>query len=562
MSIYWKLFISYGVMIGLIIMMGILVFIGVNHVHENVDSMYEERVVPLTTLAEISQLAENTRVQMVSAVLSQNEELTERAEQNLGDIHELLENYHSNITDSSEQQLFDEFVNNWNDFDEIVKQNIALIRNDDYSEAQAGLGRGGEPFGRASDQLRELIDLNEDISTNLYEASNNSYQLVLMLLLIAVGVTIAVAVIYAYFQGKSIIKPLHELGRFTEKIAAGDLTGDMGTLTKRKDEIGTLADNFQTMSLNLRTMLTDVISSSEQVAATSEQLMASAEESRSASEEITTSIVEVSEGAAEQTEYVVTAKTNTDEVKEDNKTISNRLHNVQEKANEVNDYSNKGNEVLAVTMDQMSVIQSQNDSLADVIGKLTKQSEEIGNIVEVITDIAEQTNLLALNAAIEAARAGEHGKGFAVVADEVRKLAEVSAESAASIQQRIGVIQTDMGRASHEMEQGKTTFKNGMASITEADQSFHQILNAVKNMNEAVKETMTASDSAIQSTARMAEEMERISEKTKSFTNSADHVAAGAEEQNATMDEISKASAGLAQRAEDLQTLASKFKVS
>jgi methyl-accepting chemotaxis protein len=549
-------------MIGLIIMTGIFVFIGVNHVQGNVDSMYEERIVPLTTLAEISQLAENTRVQMVSAVLNQNEELTEQAEQNLENIRELIEKYQLNLNDTTEQQLFDTFAGNWEDFDAIVRQNIALIGKGDYPEAHTGLGKGGEPFGRASDNLTELIDLNEDISTNLYEESHSSYQFVLMLLLIAVGVTSVVAAVYAYFQGKSIVKPLHTLGRFTEKVARGDLTGDMGTLTKRKDEIGFLAKDFEEMSLNLRTMLTEVISSSEQVTATSQQLMVSADESRSASEDITTSIVGVSEGAAEQTEYVVTAKANADKVKEGNETISQRLHNVQEKASEVNDYSNKGHTVLAGTIEQMNVIQTQNDSLSEVIGKLTKQSEEIGNIVEVITGISEQTNLLALNAAIEAARAGEHGKGFAVVADEVRKLAEESAESAASIQQRIGVIQTDMGSASHEMEQGKTTFRNGMASITEAEQSFRQILNAIKNMNGAVKETMTVSQHTIQSTVHMVEEMERISEKTKSFTNSADQVAAGAEEQNATMDEISKACAGLAQRAEALQTLASKFKVS
>ncbi|MBB5173393.1 methyl-accepting chemotaxis protein [Texcoconibacillus texcoconensis] len=561
MKIKGKLLVSYAILIGVLAVIIFLTLYGTTTVQENVHELYEDRVVPLTELAEMNRLAENTRVQMVTSVLDEEEEPTYIAEENLKQINAIIDRYEGHLTRVDHQELFESFATSWGDFAVIVENNIQLVRNNEYDQAHSGLQDGGIPFNQASVALEELIVLNESISEEVYEDSRTMYESMFMFSSIAALLVVVAAIIYAFSQGQRLVRPLRALQTHTEKVAQGDLTTDPSHLTGRNDEIGDLARNFDDMMSNLHEMVSEVIQSSEQVAATSEQLMASAQESRAASDEMTNSIVTVSEGAQKQADTVEKTKQRSDQVSKGNKEILEQLENVKTSGRQANDISQQGNEMISETMEKMKEIDSKNENLAMVISQLTKQSSEIGDIINVITNIAEQTNLLALNAAIEASRAGEHGKGFAVVADEVRKLAEESSTSAAKIREKISTIQKDMEQAERSMDDSQEKSKQGRTSMQEADQAFRDILEAIQVVNKSVAETLRVSSAMTESTQAMNKDMDVIAKQSSEFTESAEQVAAGAEEQNASMDEITSASESLAKRAESLQQYTNRFTV-
>ncbi|BCJ86548.1 hypothetical protein skT53_15330 [Effusibacillus dendaii] len=221
----------------------------------------------------------------------------------------------------------------------------------------------------------------------------------------------------------------------------------------------------------------------------------------------------------------------------------------------------EGNQAIRTAISQMNSIQNTVSGLAKVITGLGERSQEIGQIVEAITSIASQTNLLALNAAIEAARAGEHGRGFAVVADEVRKLAEQSSISAQQISELIATIQEETNKAVESMERGTKEVSEGITAVNLAGESFEQIGHSITDVSSQMQEVSAASKQMSTNSQQVIKSIDTISEITESTAAGAQNVSAASEEQLATMEEITASANALAQMAEELQKIVMKFKV-
>lgn len=388
-------------------------------------------------------------------------------------------------------------------------------------------------------------------------ASANAIQMDMILVMTIAALLVVILAIYI---SGTIAKPITKVIHLVTRIAQGDLT-IASVRIKGTDEIAQLGQHVQEMTKHLRELIGKVASTSEQVAASSQELTASAEETSRVIEQISSSAQDIASGAGQQV-------TNTDRSLEIVTKMSSEIvhiselsQNVTELSDEAVQTSSQGNQAVVESMNQMKQIEDKTNRIAQTVQELGSKSAEIEDIISVISGIASQTNLLALNAAIEAARAGEHGRGFAVVADEVRKLAEQSALAAEQIGGIVQQIQTDIQASMTEMNEGIAAVRAGTQLTEKAGNSFHAISHSVgevylhiQKVTQAIQELQTGSN-------QMVSSIESVQGISQEFAGTTQQVAAAAEEQSASMEQIAATSLTLARMAEDLQQSVQTFKL-
>lgn len=393
--------------------------------------------------------------------------------------------------------------------------------------------------------------------TTLLSDSANAAKPIFNRTLLVIVISFILGGIIIFLLVGSFIKPILILRDKVLKVSNGDLTEQIDITSN--DEIGEVSKAFNSMQSSLRTLIEKIEISAEQVASHTEQLAASTEQTSISTGEVTKVIQEVASGAENQTSGLDGNARILEEISKGVIQIVDNSSLVSELSVKTSEQAVEGGKSVHRTMNQMNSISNSVEKSNQMIKSLYERSIEIGSILDIISEIANQTNLLALNAAIEAARAGEHGKGFAVVADEVRKLAEQSQNSAKQITELIKGIQNDTNNSVQVMGKITEEVDNGIKVSAETISKFDQIMNSMQEMTpqiESISATVQQISAGIQEVTATANELANIARDNAAIS---EEVAASTQEQQASIEEVSASVSSLSKMADELKLEINQF---
>ncbi len=399
------------------------------------------------------------------------------------------------------------------------------------NETMATLQTAIEQMDAASAQLDQVALLGDQKTDSIKAEVGESVSSSRVSTIIITLFSILAALAIGFFTVRAITRPLQEVNTLLNVVATGDLTRQLDDSSK--DEFGELAKNCNALINSLKTLISGISTGSAQLAAASEQTSS-----------VTTQTTRSIQEQKSQVSQVATATT------ELNSTAQMVAKSAEDTLAQISQANREADTVRSISEDNKKtilVLSNDVDSAADVINKVHQDSASIGSILDVIRGIADQTNLLALNAAIEAARAGEQGRGFAVVADEVRTLASRTQESTQEIQSMIEILQSGAEQAVSVMQKGK---EQTSLCVTQAEKA----AEALNSITAAVHEAHNVSTQIEQAAKEQHTVSRDISEKLENIVAIAEETASGAQH-------TSRASQEVANLSEDLQNSVRKFNV-
>ena len=596
------------------ILMVVVAIIGLMHMRgvcDELSTVYEDRLVPIKELAYIEstllrtfELACQHIGETDGNLMAMDDLRAQIAEQDKQLEAQVARYSKANLT-AAEESALKEFKDGWSQYVQVRDRVVSISAAGQKTEATLALRDVTAQMAVAENGIRGLMEISaraaEEATNEADSAFANAARQMLIVLVVSIAVAMGIGIQFA----RSIAVPLRLVTNGARKHAVGDLERNLAESDKDKvrlrgDEFGILGKSFDALLLylqemadtanriadgdltvevtpkskedelghalakmidRLRTLTGQFAEAAADLATSAEQLSSVAEQAGMATRQIAVTIQEVAKGAGDQTRAVTESAAVVSQMNRAIEQVTLNAQSVASSSLQAAASAKAGAETVERSVQAMGRIREVIVPAAAKVKELGERSSEIGNIVEVIDDIAEQTNLLALNAAIEAARAGEHGRGFAVVADEVRKLAERSSKATKEIAALIAGVRKGTEQAVAAMVEGAGEVEAGARLAGEAGRSLAEILRAIDSVNEQVQGISTAAAQMSAASTAVVKSTDNISSISEENAAAAEEVSASTEEMSAQVEEIAESAQTLTRMAADLRELVGRFKL-
>lgn len=492
-------------------------------------------------------------------ILSQNVNYKKTYEDSKKRMQDAFDKLQSNPTIQLPQELYN-LQSATADFDKTLEIGMGISSMSGANETIKFLDSSNKEINEAKIQSEKfLLSMKESAALQIAAAAatvermkNFTFYLNIIMFLFTAIASLWIA--------RQISRPIKSIATTAKAIAAGDLQEKTITFLPN-NEIGDMSQSVNLMIDNLRQIIIQVTKASEEVATASQQLNTTTEQSSENAAHVVSAVTEVSAGSLNQAQEIektaITITNMVDAVRH----IADTTNAVFAKSRNASQVATAGEIVANDAIMQMEAINQSVSLSAEVVDKLGNSSRQISEIITVISGIAEQTNLLALNAAIEAARAGEQGRGFAVVASEVRKLAEQSQVAAYKIAEIIQEVQKETSSVIHTMKTGTQEAAKGISIIKQTGKSFKDIVTVVEELEHQIQIISKATGRLSTSGEQIMTSVDTIKNLAISAADNTQTISASAEEQSASMQEISSSSEALSIMSQNLHALVNKFKL-
>lgn len=410
-------------------------------------------------------------------------------------------------------------------------------------------------YDPTGNEIIGAIGINQNIS-----AIQDSKQQIMLFAFIIGTIASIIVIVVAILFSKSIANPIVKVASSMRELSTGNLKVEIQESTS-KDEIGQLITAMQVMKNNFHATIKQVSQASISVTTQSEELKSTSSEIHNGSDQIASTLQDISAGTESHADSITDLAATMSDFSTTIQETNDKGQQIHADAMKVLTLTNEGKQSMDSSNLQMLKINGIMQEAVTKMAHLDKQTQEISTLVSIIQSIAQQTNLLALNAAIEAARAGEHGKGFAVVADEVRKLAEQVSISVTDITKIVTNIQNETDIVESSLKDGYAEIQQGTGQIQSTGDTFNQISTSVTHMVGAIENVTEYLTENVKRTQHMSDTVEEISSISEETAAAVEQTSATTQEFNSSIEEVSISTIQLAKLADELNELVHHFKI-